>query len=87
MRKAAGEMAQLLRRLAVLSEGLHSVPTTNRELSVSPGPGDLTPSNRHICRQNTNAYETKINTFKERENKTNKQTRHALYGTNLFLFP
>jgi hypothetical protein len=52
-------MAHWLRILAVLPEDQGSIPSTHNgssELSVTPVPGDPTPSHRHICRQNTNAH-------------------------------
>jgi hypothetical protein len=40
-------------------------PHGSSQLSVTPVPGDPTPSHRHTCRQNTNAHEIKVNkTFK-----------------------
>jgi hypothetical protein len=60
----AGEIAQQLRVLAALSEDLGSFnsyyPHGSSQLSVTPVPGNPTPSNRHTCRQNTNAHEIKI---------------------------
>jgi hypothetical protein len=35
-------------------------------LSVIPVPGDLTPSHRHTCRQNTNLYTIKVHIFLKR---------------------
>ena len=51
----AGQMAQWLRGLAALPEDLVSIPST----SVTPVPGDPTPSHRHTCIQNTNICKAK----------------------------
>jgi hypothetical protein len=52
----AGEVAQWLRALAALLENAYG----SSQLSLSPVPGDQTPSHRHTCRQNTNAYKMNI---------------------------
>jgi hypothetical protein len=56
-------MAQWLRALTALLEVLSSIPSTHRAAHncLIPVPGDLTPSHRHIYRQNTNAHKIKIN--------------------------
>jgi hypothetical protein len=38
-------------------------PPGDSQLSVTPVPGDLTPSHRHSCKQNTNEHKMKINYF------------------------
>jgi hypothetical protein len=38
-------------------------PHGGSQPSIIPVPGDLTPSHRHICSQNTNAHKIEINTF------------------------
>ena len=50
-------MTQQLRALASLPED--PVQFRSSQLSVTPVPGDLTPSHRHTCRQNSNAREIK----------------------------
>jgi hypothetical protein len=40
-------------------------PHSNSHLSVTPVPGNLTPSQRHTCRRNTNAHKIKIPYFKD----------------------
>jgi hypothetical protein len=50
-------MVQLLKALVVLPEDLDSI-----SVSIST-PKELTPSYRHICRQNTKSHEIKINLF------------------------
>ncbi|EGV98101.1 hypothetical protein I79_008015 [Cricetulus griseus] len=47
-------MAQQLRALAALPKYPGSLPNTHMvaQLSITPVPRDLTPSNRHTCRQN-----------------------------------
>ena len=57
-------MAQQLRALTTIPEDLGSISSTHphggSQLSITPVPGDLTPSYRHICKQNT-----KIHIFKK----------------------
>jgi hypothetical protein len=36
-------------------------PHGSSKLSITSVPGDLTPSHRYPCKQNTNAHEIKIN--------------------------
>jgi hypothetical protein len=78
----AGEMALWLRALAALPEdpGFNSEhPHGSSQLSVTPVPGDRTPSHRHICRQNTNAQKIKINTnFKRIGKETRIQMKEHL---------
>ena len=54
-------MAQQLRALVALPEDLDSIPSTHMAAhnSVTPDPGDLTPSHRHTHKQNTNAIKNK----------------------------
>jgi hypothetical protein len=57
-------MAQQLRALAALLEDLGSIPSTymgSSKPSITPALGDITPSGRHTCSQNTNVYKIKIN--------------------------
>jgi len=42
-------------------------PCGSSQLSVIPVPGDLTPSHRYACRQNTNAPKIKINKLFKKE--------------------
>lgn len=57
----AGEMIQQFRALAFLPEDPSSHDST--QLSATPAPKDLAHSYKHACRKNSNACETKINTF------------------------
>jgi|UPI0000F4F6F2 hypothetical protein len=41
------------------SQHLHG----SSQLSVTPVPGNLTPSHRHACKQNSNTHKMKINHF------------------------
>jgi hypothetical protein len=43
--------------MAVLPEDQHGSSQT----SVTPDPGALSPTLRHLCRQNTNAHKVKTN--------------------------
>jgi hypothetical protein len=69
-RLRVGVMTQQLRVLAALTEDSGSIPSIHMAAHncVTPIPGDLTPSHRHICRQNTNAHLKKKKT-KERKRK------------------
>jgi hypothetical protein len=40
-------------------------------LSITPIPGNLTPSHRHTCRHNTNVHKIKINSFEKERKKRN----------------
>ena len=57
-------MAQQLRTLTSLSEdpGQLTVPTW-QFTTITPVPGDLTSSHRHMNRQNINAHKIKTHTY------------------------
>ncbi|EGW07278.1 hypothetical protein I79_018888 [Cricetulus griseus] len=50
---------QQLRALAALSEDPGSI--SSLQLSVTPVPGDLTPSHSYLCRQNITIHKVQIN--------------------------
>ena len=53
-------MAQWLRALTVLPEDLGLIPSTHMEAhTVTPVPGDLIPSHKYTCSENTNAQKIK----------------------------
>jgi hypothetical protein len=53
-------------------------PHGSSQLSVTPVPGDLTPSHRHTSTQNNSAHEIKKNVLYElfQNKQTNKQTKN-----------
>jgi hypothetical protein len=54
----AWRYGSMLRPLGVLPEHPDSIPSTHMAAhnSVTPIPGELTPSHKHACRKNTNAH-------------------------------
>jgi len=68
----AKEMAQWLRGPGFKSQH----PCGSSQLSVTPAPGDLTPSHRH---EDTNAYKIKINKTLKKKRKRKRDVQDGLW--------
>jgi hypothetical protein len=57
-------------------------PHGSSQLSITPVPGDLTPSHRQTCKQNTNAYKIKNKLFKEKKKKVTRNSMIAYHRSS-----